>query len=257
MLMSARVRRIGAFEERFARAQASRVVEFDWGYVLLQAEYPASWQHNRVVVTSAVDPAEVVAAADEVLGGAGHTHRLVQFNDDVAGESAATTFEAAGYQVHERIVTMIHSGALPARTGNRVKAIEFDQLRPALLHDWRADYPDDTDEQITQLADRVLLYARGAEVAFLAVQSPTGEVIARGELYVADGIAQFENLITRPESRGEGHGRQLVTEALHRAREAGADLSFLIAEATDWPRSWYRRLGYQDANQTHVYQRVP
>ncbi|PPK63395.1 ribosomal protein S18 acetylase RimI-like enzyme [Actinokineospora auranticolor] len=233
------------------------MVELGWGYGLLQRDFLASWHHNRIVVTGPVDAAEVVAAADEVLGGAGAAHRLVQFNSDAAGDAAAGVFSAAGYQVHERIVAMLHSGVLPARVPNRVESIPFAELRPSLIRDWRADYPDDTDEQIAQLADRVTLYQRGADVSFLGIRDRDGEVLARGELYVADGVAQFENVITRPESRGLGLGRELVAEALHRSRDAGADLWFLIAQAVDWPRGWYRRMGYLDGHQVHAYQRTP
>ncbi|MGQ0841233.1 GNAT family N-acetyltransferase [Actinokineospora sp.] len=251
------LRRIGAFEERFAKVQATDVVDLGWGYALLQAHYPASWHHNRVVVTGPVPAAEVVAAADEVLGGAGLAHRLVQVNEDARGAEFTAAFDKAGYQTHERIVTMIHSGVLPARDTGRVEAITFAELRPSLRQDWQADYPQDPADVITQLTDRVLLYAQGADVTFLAVRDDRGEVLARGELYVADGLAQFENLITRPESRGSGFARALVTEALHRSREAGADLCYLIAEATDWPRAWYRRMGYRDAEQVHIFQRSP
>ncbi len=254
---SAALRRIAEFEDRFARAQASSVVELGWGHALLQERYPASWQHNRLVVTSAVEPERVVAAADEVLGGAGHAHRLVQFLHDERGAAAAPVFAAAGYGVHEEIVTMIHSGELPARTASRAEAIGFDELRPSLLRDWRADYPDDTDEEITQLADRVQLYPLGADVTLLAVRDESGDVLARGELYVADGIAQFENIVTRPESRGNGFARDLVMAALHRSAGAGADLWYLIAHATDWPRAWYRRMGYRDTTRVHVFQKNP
>ncbi|SDC96724.1 GNAT family N-acetyltransferase [Actinokineospora iranica] len=246
--------RIRGFEERFTKAQASGVVDLGWGYALVQSDYPASWQHNQVVVTEPVDPEEVVAAADDVL--AGYSHRLVQVIDDAQGAAAAAVFAAAGYQTHERIVTMAHSGVLPERGRGQVEAVAFDELRPSLLRDWRADYPEDTDEQIAQLTDRVLLCSLGADVTFLAVRDELGDVLARGELYVADGVAQFENVVTRPESRGRGLGRQLVTEALHRSHDAGADLWYLIAEATGWPRAWYRRMGYRDIAQAHVFQRL-
>ncbi|GAA3063036.1 hypothetical protein LV79_000009 [Actinokineospora globicatena] len=47
--------RVREFEERFARAQATEVVEWGWGYAVVQAEFWASWHHNRVVVTGEVE----------------------------------------------------------------------------------------------------------------------------------------------------------------------------------------------------------
>ncbi|WP_143073679.1 GNAT family N-acetyltransferase [Actinokineospora terrae] len=247
--------RIRGFEERFARAQASEVVELGWGYAVLQSEFTASWHHNRVIVTGDVDPGAVAATADEVLGGRGLGHRLVQFDRDEQGAAAVRAF--ACYQVHERIVTMAHSGELPPRTSTGVEALSVAELVPSLIADWRADYPDDTAEQIRELAERITLYERGADVTFLGVRDDEGDVIARGELYIADGVAQFENVIVRPEHREKGLGRQLVLEALHRSAAAGADVWFLIAQAEDWPRGWYERLGYRSGPVVHVYQRMP
>ncbi|SDJ45771.1 Ribosomal protein S18 acetylase RimI [Actinokineospora alba] len=256
METTAALRRIAAFEDRFARVQATEIVELGWGHVLLQHDYPASWHHNRVIVTGAVEPATVIATADKVLGDNGHRHRLVNFTDGPQGAAAAAAFEAAGYEA-ERIVTMIHSGDLPARVRGPVEALSFDELRSSLLEDWKADYPDDSDESNAQLADRVRLYSLGADVTFLGVRDASGEVVAHGELYVSDGLAQFENIITRPEHRGKGYAKGMVIEALHRARDAGCDLSFLTAEATNWPRAWYRRIGYRDAVEVHHFQRTP
>ncbi|MGH3861143.1 GNAT family N-acetyltransferase [Actinokineospora sp.] len=233
---SVALRRIAAFEDRFARVQATEIVEFGWGHALLQHDYPASWHHNRVVVTSEVEPAVVIVAADKVLGDNGHAHRLVNFTDGPQGAAAAPAFEAAGYEA-ERIVTMIHSGDLSARVRGPVEALSFDELRQSLLEDWKADYPDDSDESHAQLADRARLYSLGAEVTFLGVRDASGDVVARGELCVSDGLAQFENVVTRPEHRGKGYAKGMVIEALHRARDAGCDLSFLTAEATSWPRA--------------------
>ncbi|WP_436494117.1 GNAT family N-acetyltransferase [Actinokineospora sp. HUAS TT18] len=256
MDIEAALRRIDAFEDRFARAQATEVVELGWGHALLQRDYPASWHHNRLVVTADVDPAAVVAAADEILGGHGHGHRLVHFTDDAQGIAAEPAFQAADYGVHERIITMIHSGELPPRGPDLVRPVPFERMRSSLIHDWRTEFPNDSEDAIVQLADRVQLYGRGADVTFLGVLDGD-DIVARGELYIADGLAQFENIVTRQEHRGKGYARALVAEALHRSHAAGCDLWYLIAEATDWPRGWYHRMGYREAAQTHVYQRMP
>ena len=34
--------------------------------------------------------------------------------------------------------------------------------------------------------------------------------------------------------------------ALQEARRAGCDLAFLVADADDWPKDLYRRLGFDD-----------
>jgi hypothetical protein len=48
------VERITAFEHHFAQAQATDLVNLSWGFALLQADFPYSHYHNRIVVTSTV-----------------------------------------------------------------------------------------------------------------------------------------------------------------------------------------------------------
>src|SRR5262249_34302267 len=100
--------RIREFEDRFTRAQATEVVEYPWGYAVLQREFPLSHYHNRVAVTAPANAHDVLDAADRVL--AGLAHRYVSVPDDAVGAELVPAFEAAGYR-HEVIVTMAHSGA--------------------------------------------------------------------------------------------------------------------------------------------------
>ena len=246
------IERITAFEHRFARAQATDVVDLSWGYAVLQKEFPLSEYHNRITVTSAAPAADVLATADEVLGGAGMGHRYVSV-DDALGEALRADFVAAGYE-HETIVSLIYSGPDVEPAAHEVRAVSLDTVRPAIIRDWRVELPDVTEETLRQLADRTALYARGAELTRLAVFDGD-EIAAHANLYVdrVDRIAQFENLVTHEDFRGRGYGDALIRDALRRGREAGSELSFLTAELDDWPRKWYQRLGYVDAGRTHNF----
>ena len=165
----AELERITAFDHHFERAQSSSIVEVGWGFAHLQSDFPHSFSHNRVVVTGDVSVAEVLAETERVLGGAGLTHRYVKFDDEVAGEAAIQAFVAAGYE-HQPLVTMIHNGESSDTSNdsqsNPVSEVTVDQLRPALIRDWKVELPGTPDEVINQLADRVELYSRGAETAF-------------------------------------------------------------------------------------------
>ena len=241
------IERITAFEHRFAQAQATDVVDLGWGFAVLQAEFPLSRYHNRIVITSAAPVPDVLAAADEVLGGAGVGHRYVSVEDDALGLALRADLVAAGYE-HETIVTMIYSGSEAGPAAHVVRAVSLGTLRPAIIRDWRVMLPDATDEQLGQLADRIALGTRGAELTLLAVFDGD-EIAAHATLYVdrVGRIAQFENLVTCEAFRGRGFGGALVRDALRRGREAGCELSFLTAGLNNWPHEWYQRLGYVDA----------
>jgi GNAT superfamily N-acetyltransferase len=249
------VERIKAFDHRLARVQASEVVELPWGYAVLQREFPLSEYHNRLVVTSPASAVEVLAAAEEVLGGAGLRHRYVSVDDDAIGRALRADFDAAGYG-HETIATMQYAGGAVAPPAHAVQPVSLDALRPAVIRDWRSTLPDATDEHLRQLADRKALYARGAELTLLAV-CDGGEIAAHADLLVdrADGIAQFENLDTDVEHRRRGYAGSLLREALRRSLGAGCAVCFLTASLDDWPHDWYQRVGYVDVGRTHHFSR--
>ncbi|NNF52896.1 MAG: GNAT family N-acetyltransferase [Acidimicrobiales bacterium] len=251
------VERIAAFEEHFAKAQATDVVDLQWGFAILQRDFPDTYSHNRMVVTSAAPAAEILSAADDLFGGGGVQHRFVSVVHNALGQDLRSDFVAAGY-AHEPLVTMIHSGGEIEPPTHPVHPLSLHRLRPAIIRDWRIEMPDATDEVLRQLADRTALYARGADVTLLAAFDGP-EIAARGDLYVdlVHGVAQFENLFTHPDFRGRGYGTSLVREALRCSRSAGCELSFLEADLHGWPKEWYNRLGYAEARRTHNFTRVP
>lgn len=247
--------RITAFDHRFARAQATGVVEFRWGYATLQADYPLSESHNRIAVTGAVSATEVLAAADDVLGGAGLSHRYVSV-DHGFGDALLDELSAAGYE-HESIAAMSHRGATVDAPDHEVHSLSLEALRPAITRDWKVSIPDATDEHIRQLADRMSLYERAADVTFLGVFDGD-QIASRADLYVdrVDNIAQFENLVTHADFRGRGYAGALLREALRRSTAAGAELCVLTADLNGWPHGWYQRFGYADVGTTdHFFRR--
>jgi ribosomal protein S18 acetylase RimI-like enzyme len=245
--------RATAFEHRFAKAQATEVVDLSWGYALLQADFPLSQYHNRIAVTSAPSTQDVLDAAEEVLGGAGAGHRYVSVDNDVSGQSLVAGLKAAGYE-HETIATMVYAGPDVESGAPEVRAVSLDTMRATIIRDWRVELPEASDEELGQLADRTELYARGAELTRLAVFE--GDVIAaHADLYIdrVEGIAQFENLTTHEDFRGRGYGRALVREALWLGQQARCELSFLTAGLEEWPYEWYQRLKYVDVGRTHHF----
>jgi len=247
---------IATFEEHFAKAQASSVVELPWGYGHFQRDFPQCHSHNRVVVSSAASSESVLAAADELFTDAGLTYRNVTVVDDALGRNLTPEFNRAGFE-RETLVLMTSTNRTVDAPSHTVDAVSYHYMRDAVMLDWRVDLPNASADVHGQLADRMSLYSRGAEVTFL-VTHEASEIAARVELYVdrAHGIAQIESLQTHHDYRGCGHARALVCEARRRAWEAGCAFSFLVADVDDWPHEWYARLGYMAAHRSHNFIRL-
>lgn len=246
-----------SFMRTFARRQAHRVVDVPGGFAVLNETFAASYDHNKLVLTGPVEPSVALAAADRVLGGAGLTHRTVYVDDDGRGLALAPAFLVAGYH-HAVHLVMCHTGAEPDRPADpaiRVSRVDLDTLRESSRKEWREQLPHASDAAIGQLVERRSVLLRGAdEVVFLAVLRQ-GVVVSRADLYLdaATGTAQIEDVMTNPAYTGRGYARAVMAEGLRRARAAGCDLVFVVADAREWPRHLYSRLGYATAGRTHLF----
>ncbi len=64
--------------------------------------------------------------------------------------------------------------------------------------------------------------------------------------------AQIEDVATLPVYRSRGLSRAVVLHAVVEARRSGAELIFLVADESDWPKELYGRLGYDAIGAEHV-----
>src|SRR5205814_2185438 len=85
----------------------------------------------------------------------------------------------------------------------------------------------------------------GAILPGLLAGEAAGRLVAHSELYCEDGIGQVENVFTLPDYRGRGLVRSLVLHAVAESHTAGNELTFLVADADDWPQRLYERLGFE------------
>ncbi|MFG1968837.1 GNAT family N-acetyltransferase [Nonomuraea fuscirosea] len=213
----------------------------------------------------------LMAVADETL--ATRAHRLACIDDDQLGTACVPAFAAAGYE-HETNLVMVFRGPIPTTPPSapqEASQIAFPAATPAGLavvevlgleevvavsrRDWRESLPEASDETIDALARRVEVRLRGADtVGFRGVRAPDGEIAARADLYVHGGVAQIESVLTAEAYRGKGYARTLMYALL--AEVADAELIFLVADADDWPRHFYTRLGFETVGRTHAFLRT-
>jgi hypothetical protein len=247
------LQRITAFRMAFARRQAALLTEVPGGVVVLDPAYAASHEQNQLIIDGAPAPAELPALADAALG---HLpYRRITVLDDAAGAACAPVLNGADY-VHDTELVMTHRGGaeVPASFAEPVTVPE---LRPALIRQLCAWMPGAQDEVIYQLADRRTARLRGAgQVRFLAARDEDGAIASWADLYLdrAGGIAQIEDVMTADTRLRRGYADTVLATALYQA--AGYGLVFLLADAGDWPRTWYARRGFTPVGRSHVFTRT-
>lgn len=252
------VARIVAFQREFDRRQATTVVDVPVGLVVINRRYPASYDHNKLLLTAPEDGADVVAAAEHAQSEAGFAHRLVVVHGDCT-PTVTARFVAAGYK-HDGLVVMRYRG--PPATDHGTAATVVGDAGPTELRDfdrreWRAELPDAPADHIEQLAMRRTVRRLGADhVEFLAVRDGDGTVVASGDLYVdpRSGVAQLEDVKTDRSHRNRGYARAILADGARRARSLGAHILFLVA-ADDWPRHLYARVGYAEVGRGQTFGR--
>jgi ribosomal protein S18 acetylase RimI-like enzyme len=234
--------RIQRFEREIELA-GTETVESPLGVGVLTPELSRRHDSNYLLLERADGAADAIAEADRILGGAGRTHRVIlTFDDDLAAR-LAPQFRALGWLV-QRHVLMVHRRKPEKRADTAiVREVDEAALRPGRTHEIVAQ-PWGSPELARELLDAKVMLADRAQTRFFGVEVD-GEIVAWSDLYLAQGVAQVEDVATRPEHRGRGYATAVVLRAVEEARRAGADLVFLVADDKDWPKQLYARLGFE------------
>jgi ribosomal protein S18 acetylase RimI-like enzyme len=223
----------------------SRREPFRFGTAVFTPERPLRYDSNYLLVERV--PADVTATelaeeAERVQGGAGLPHRLLFFRDVELGERFAPQFQEAGWR-YERHVLMAHRRPSERETSAAtVTEVTADVIRPARERQIRS-YSWGTPDVARQLLDAKAHVP--VETRFFAVLV-NGGVASYTDLYLGGDVAQVEDVATMPEHRERGYASAVVMRAVTEARAAGAELIFLVADAEDWPKELYRRLGFDE-----------
>jgi ribosomal protein S18 acetylase RimI-like enzyme len=233
------------------RAEPSR-----WGTAVFLPECPLRHDSNYLLVGSpppGVDAAALAAEADRVQGPAGLRHRCVMVRDAAAGERLAPGFAALGWKAFRGVVMAHRRPAAPRPGTPPVARTDAESLRVAREAEILR-YPWGTPEVARQILD-----ARShipVETRHYAV-FVDGEPASWAELYLDGDAAQVEAVATVGRFRNRGYAGAVVLHAVAEARRAGAGLVFLCADADDWPRDLYRRLGFDGIGAYAKFTRTP
>ena len=200
------------------------------GVAVRDSRLPLRQDSNYLLVERPATAEEIVAELD----------RLDMPIATVPDESLL--LDESGAEVPHRGVVMLHRGPVPATARNAVE-VRREALEPLrrgriLNQPWGSP-----DIAVQLLGARAILEERVTVRYFASLED--GQVAAGTDLYLGPPDAQIEDVSTEPELLNRGHGTAVVVTAIAAAREAGADFVFLVADAEDWPKEWYARLGFE------------
>ena len=244
------------FELALDRRSNEEVVEYGWGLAFLSPALPLAWDANWALIErDGMSAEEVVAATEESL--AGLAHRAVAIRDEAGGERLAPEFSAMpGWEVERNLYMLLRDDASSEHGEARETPLAgCEALRRELIRgEFPADLPDleSTADQLLEMGRRTA--EAGGDRWFVA---PPDEPAAACCLLSAGEIGQVEDVGTLVAARGRGLAKAVISAAIAASREAGHRHIFIVADADDWPRLLYGKLGFEDCGVLHVFRRPP
>ena len=107
-----------------------------------------------------------------------------------------------------------------------------------LLHDFNREY-DEPSPPPDEIAGRLAELVEQDQVVVLLARAEDDEAVGVAAMRVQPSLcsqaheAYLDELYVVPSRRGQGFGRELITEAIQVARDRGADYAFLITSEDD------------------------
>jgi ribosomal protein S18 acetylase RimI-like enzyme len=249
------LRRLVDFELSLKRDSSETVNEFDWGRLIYNPKTDAIWSDNYLEVHTTDRDAEALAElADQVLAPRGIQHRLVVPVDLAYAERLVPGIRGLdGWEVGRSAYMVL--GRKPDREvgpAQEVPRVAVEAVR-------RADTENDPDFSPEAVEQQFIRDARRDSVsnARWFAAPPEGPPGAACVLFERDGIGQVETVGTMPERRGQGLASAVVLAAASASRDRGDDLTFIVADADDWPWKLYERLGFDRIGGAYDFLRKP
>ncbi|MDX6634629.1 MAG: hypothetical protein QOF06_832 [Solirubrobacterales bacterium] len=246
------------FELTLDRRANEEIVDYEWGTAFLSPALPLAWDANWALIErSGMSATEVVAAADESLGA--YEHRAVAIRNEAEGERLAPEIEAIPGWEAERNLYMILRGSHEPEPSDDVLETPLagcEDLRRELI---RGEFPADTDN-LEETVDQLLEMGRrtgeaGGDRWFVARLG--AKPAAACCLLCGDEIGQVEDVGTLASERGRGLAQAVIRAAIAASCEAGHRHTFIVADADDWPRLLYEKLGFEACGVLHVLRKAP
>jgi GNAT superfamily N-acetyltransferase len=251
-----------AFELALDEQVCDEVHRESWGRLFLTPSAPLVWDANWVGIEQvgmSVD--QVVAIADDALGGEGFGHRTICLLDEADGRRIGAEVEAQAarrprWEVERTRYMLWRGGAVDPPPAREVRLAEITDLRKTLIGESMPVGIDDAGATVDQLYELNRRYGQAAGDRWFV--APTeGEPRSACCLLRGGGIGQVEEVGTVAPARERGYAKAIVTAAIAAAQAAGDTTIFLTAEAADWPQLFYARLGFETIGELTILRRQP
>jgi predicted GNAT family N-acyltransferase len=247
------LRRAGAFVEDLQRDLCPHVESWRWGIDFAHPDLSRVWDLNLLYLNEPAPDVTAAAIADEaerIMGARGCEHRRVWVPDELIGATLAPGFQQLGWDVDIHVVmsyrhtpNRVVDTSMVQEVGRTIWPSREKQLRS---YPWTNN--DAIVAQMKGLYDLVM--NTGIARDFAVIEG--GEAVSFAYLFSRGGIGQIEDVATLEAQRRRGLSRAVVYRALQESLGFGNDLTFLIADALDWPKDFYSQLGFESVG-NHYY----
>jgi ribosomal protein S18 acetylase RimI-like enzyme len=245
------------FQQDVLARTSTRTMPLPWGTAYFNDDFPLRYDANMAVADRALGGAsadDVARTLDDAYEG--FRHREVEFASATDADAVAMGLAGHGYAVERLLVMAIRREADREPDIAATEELTYDDYRPLSL-EIHARQPWSKDPAVARsMAEFRRVLFEGVGARFFG-QRVDGTLAGSCELYVIGEAAQIEDVNTLEEFRGRGIARNVVLRAAQEAREAGATFIFLFADADDWPRHLYSRLGFDEVGQSRLFVRAP
>jgi ribosomal protein S18 acetylase RimI-like enzyme len=234
-----------SFQRRFDERLVDRVVPARHGRGLFTSSLPLVRYLNHYSVDLGVraPPDELVREAERLHAVEGLLHCKISIDDELGAE-LAPRFAKLGWK-HEELLVMAHAGASPGLGTSGVEEVDPAVMEPIWTEGIRSEHTDEGEEAVGQLVAAQHRRRRAVEVRYFAARAD-GRIASYCELFSDGRTGQIESVMTLEEFRGRGLAKAVVTRALAES-QAVHDFTFLVADAENWPKELYRKLGFEVA----------
>jgi GNAT superfamily N-acetyltransferase len=242
------------FQRETTALGAEALIPIDEGWIVRSRSLPLVWNLNQVRVTRPIEFDEALALAERHLVELPYRQLVVEH--EPSGARLERSFSEAGWEVERELTMVLERGPdHDVDTGLVIEPGEEETL--ALMERWTRE--DEqlhlTPEGLAQVVEHSRRTWRARGALRLGVLDESGALAAMTLLYSDGTIAQVEDVYTVPEQRGRGFARALVTHASTLGRDAGHELTFIIADDNGWPKQLYARIGFEPAGRAWLFHR--